>query len=172
SKANLKVDLKPNNGGVSSNAIVLTSKGADNLPTGGYSLSITPQQVVITGKAEGLFYGIQSLLQLMPAESTAAIKLPCVQVDDYPRFKYRGVMLDVCRHFFSVEFVKKYIDLIAAYKLNNFHWHLTDDQGWRVEIKKYPKLTQVSSQRAQTLIGEDYDRNPQQFDNTPYGGYY
>src|SRR5258708_19223744 len=81
-------------------------------------------------------------------------------------------MVEVCRHFFSVEFVKKYIDLMAAYKLNNFHWHLTDDQGWRIEIKKYPRLTEVGSQRAQTVIGNYHDRTPQQFDNTPYGGYY
>lgn len=172
SKANLKVTLKPNTASASSNTIILTSKGADNLPAGGYNLTITPQQITITGKAEGLFYGIQSLIQLIPAEGTAAIKLPCVQINDYPRFKYRGVMLDVSRHFFSVEFVKKYIDLIASYKLNNFHWHLTDDQGWRIEIKKYPKLTQISSQRAQTVIGNYHDRTPQQFDNTPYGGFY
>jgi hexosaminidase len=154
------------------NSIVLTSKGADNLPEGGYNLTITPQQVTITGKGAGLFYGIQSLIQLIPADKGAVAKLPCLQIDDYPRFGYRGLMLDVARHFFSVEFVKKYIDLMAAYKLNNFHWHLTDDQGWRIEIKKYPKLTQISSQRAQTVIGNYHDRTPQQFDNTPYGGYY
>jgi len=172
SKAMLKVKLKPNTGMGSGNSIVLTSKGADNMPAGGYSLNITPQQIVIIGKDAGLFYGIQSLIQLMPLEKAATIKLPCLQIDDYPRFGYRGLMLDVSRHFFSVEFVKKYIDLMAAYKLNNFHWHLTDDQGWRIEIKKYPKLTQVSSQRAQTVIGNYHDRTPQQFDNTPYGGYY
>src|SRR6202012_4820876 len=80
--------------------------------------------------------------------------------------------LDVCRHFFSVEFVKKTIDLMAYYKLNNFHWHLTDDQGWRIEIKKYPRLTTIGSQRAQTVIGNYHDRPPQQYDNTPYGGFY
>ena len=171
-KAMLKVMLKPNTGAGAANSIILTSKGADNLPVGGYNLTITPQQVTITGKGAGLFYGIQSLIQLIPADKGAVAKLPCLQIDDYPRFGYRGLMLDVGRHFFSVEFVKKYIDLMAAYKLNNFHWHLTDDQGWRIEIKKYPKLTQVSSQRAQTVIGNYHDRTPQQFDNTPYGGYY
>jgi hexosaminidase len=171
-KAMLKVKLKPNTGAATANSIVLTSKGADNLPEGGYNLIITPQQVTITGKGAGLFYGIQSLIQLIPADKGAIAKLPCLQIDDYPRFGYRGLMLDVGRHFFSVEFVKKYIDLMAAYKLNNFHWHLTDDQGWRIEIKKYPKLTQISSQRAQTVIGNYHDRTPQQFDNTPYGGYY
>ncbi|MDB5090072.1 MAG: beta-N-acetylhexosaminidase [Mucilaginibacter sp.] len=171
-KAMLKVRLKPNSGAATANSIVLTSKGADNLPEGGYNLTITPQQITITGKGAGLFYGIQSLIQLIPGDKGAIAKLPCLQIDDYPRFGYRGLMLDVGRHFFSVEFVKKYIDLMAAYKLNNFHWHLTDDQGWRIEIKKYPKLTQISSQRAQTVIGNYHDRTPQQFDNTPYGGYY
>lgn len=171
-KAMLRIRIKPNNGRSTPNSIVLTSKGADNLPTGGYSLTITPQQIIINGKGAGLFYGIQSLIQLMPAERSGVAKLSCLQIDDYPRFGYRGLMLDVSRHFFSVEFVKKYIDLMAAYKLNNFHWHLTDDQGWRIEIKKYPKLTQISSRRAQTVIGNYHDRTPQQFDNTPYGGYY
>ncbi|MGF7040742.1 family 20 glycosylhydrolase [Mucilaginibacter lappiensis] len=154
------------------NVITLTSAGTDNLPAEGYRLTITPQQITVAGKGAGLFYGVQTLLQLMPAERSATTKLPCVQVEDYPRFGYRGAMLDVGRHFFSVEMVKKYIDLLATYKLNNFHWHLTEDQGWRIEIKKYPKLTQISSKRAQTLIGGYRDRTPQQFDNTPYGGFY
>jgi hexosaminidase len=171
-KAMLRVQLKPNNGTSVANSLVLTSTGTDNLPTDGYQLTITPQQIIIAGKGAGLFYGVQTLIQLMPLEHGATLKLPCVQIEDYPRFGYRGLMLDVCRHFFSVEFVKKYIDLMAAYKLNNFHWHLTDDQGWRIEIKKYPRLTQIGSQRAQTVIGNYHDRTPQQFDNTPYGGYY
>jgi hexosaminidase len=115
-KAMLKVKLKPNVAKGAANSIVLTSKGADNLPEGGYNLTITPQQVTITGKGAGLFYGIQSLIQLIPADKGAVAKLPCLQIDDYPRFGYRGLMLDVARHFFSVEFVKKYIDLMAAYK--------------------------------------------------------
>ncbi|MDB5007666.1 MAG: exo 3 [Mucilaginibacter sp.] len=171
-KAMLHVQPKANNGVSTSNSLVLTAAGTDNLPADGYRLTITPQQIIIAGKGAGLFYGIQTLIQLMPADKAAVAKLPCVQIEDYPRFGYRGLMLDVCRHFFSVEFVKKYIDVMAAYKLNNFHWHLTDDQGWRIEIKKYPKLTQVGSQRAQTVIGNYHDRTPQQFDNTPYGGYY
>ena len=170
--AMLHVQLKTNDGTSAANSIVLTSKGTDGLQTDGYRLIITPQQILIEGKGAGLFYGIQTLIQLMPADRAAVAKLPCVEIEDYPRFAYRGLMLDVCRHFFSVQFVKKYIDLMAAYKLNNFHWHLTDDQGWRIEIKKYPKLTQVGSIRAQTVIGNYHDRTPQQFDNTPYGGYY
>lgn len=154
------------------NLIRLTAAGTDGLPAEGYRLTITPEQVTVAGKGSGLFYGVQTLLQLMPLERSATAKLPCVQIEDYPRFGYRGAMLDVGRHFFSVEMVKKYIDLLAAYKLNNFHWHLTEDQGWRIEIKKYPKLTQIGSMRAQTLIGGYRDRTPQQFDNTPYGGFY
>ena len=171
-KAMLHVQLKTNNGASAPNSIVLTATGTDGLPADGYRLTITPQQILIAGKGTGLFYGIQTLIQLIPEERTAVINLPCLQIEDYPRFGYRGLMLDVCRHFFSVEFVKKYIDLMAAYKLNNFHWHLTDDQGWRIEIKKYPKLTQIGSQRAETVIGNYHDRTPQQYDNTPYGGYY
>jgi hexosaminidase len=167
----LKLPLKANNGSIP-NSIVLTAIGTDDLPAEGYHLTITPHQVLIAGKGAGLFYGIQTLIQLMPQDKEASFSLPCVQITDYPRFAYRGMMLDVCRHFFSVEMVKKYIDLMAAYKLNNFHWHLTDDQGWRIEIKKYPRLTQIASQRAQTVIGNYHDRTPQQYDNTPYGGYY
>lgn len=171
-KLNLRNELKIGDAGSAANSIVLTSKGTDNLPDQGYRLTITPQQIIIAGKGAGLFYGIQTVLQLIPVNREASIKIPCAQIEDYPRFGYRGLMLDVCRHFFSVEFIKKTIDLMAYYKLNNFHWHLTDDQGWRIEIKKYPRLTEIGSQRAQTVIGNYHDRTPQQFDNTPYGGYY
>jgi hexosaminidase len=171
-KLMLRNELKVNSTESIANSIVFTEKGTEGLPDQGYRLTITPQQIIVAGKGPGLFYGIQTLLQLIPADRTAAIKLPCAQIEDYPRFGYRGLMLDVCRHFFSVEFVKKTIDLMAYYKLNNFHWHLTDDQGWRIEIKKYPRLTEIGSQRAQTVIGNYHDRTPQQFDNTPYGGFY
>ncbi len=171
-KLMLHNSLKINNGASVENSIVFTDKGTENLPEQGYRLTITPKQIILAAKGAGLFYGIQTLIQLIPAERTASIKLPCSQIEDYPRFGYRGLMLDVCRHFFSVEFVKKTIDLMAYYKLNNFHWHLTDDQGWRIEIKKYPRLTEIGSQRAQTVIGNYHDRTPQQYDNTPYGGYY
>jgi len=168
----LPLQLKTNDGSGAANSIVLTAAGTDNLPPDGYRLTITPQQILVAGKGAGLFYGIQTLIQLIPEGNNPVVKLPCVQIEDYPRFAYRGLMLDVCRHFFSVEFIKKYLDLMATYKLNNFHWHLTDDQGWRIEIKKYPKLTEIGSQRSQTVIGNYHDRTPQQFDNTPYGGYY
>jgi len=172
SKKMLNIHPKANDGNTIVNSIVLTSAGTDGLPAEGYRLTITPEKITIAGKGAGLFYGIQTLIQLIPAEGMASISLPCVQIEDYPRFGYRGMMLDVCRHFFSVEFVKKYIDLMAAYKFNTFHWHLTDDQGWRIEIKKYPRLTTIGSQRAQTVIGNFHDRTPQQFDNTPLGGFY
>ena len=157
---------------ITNNVLRLTSVGADALPKDGYHISITPTSITLVGKAAGLFYGIQTLIQLMPVERAAVAKLPCVEIDDYPRFNYRGMHLDVSRHFFSVEAVKRYLDVMAMYKLNNFHWHLTDDQGWRIEIKKYPKLTSVGSMRARTLIGNYHDFYPFQYDNTPYGGYY
>ncbi|AMR33227.1 beta-N-acetylhexosaminidase [Mucilaginibacter sp. PAMC 26640] len=167
---NKQVGLR--NANVNSNTIYLTANGTEGLPAEGYRLTITPQQITVVGKGAGLFYGIQTLMQMMPLERNATAKLPCAVIEDYPRFGYRGVMLDVSRHFFSVEMVKRYIDIMAVYKLNTFHWHLTDDQGWRIEIKKYPRLTQVASIRAQTVIGNYRDRTPQQYDNTPHGGFY
>jgi hexosaminidase len=172
-RLNLHNELKIGDAGSAGSSIVLTSKGTENLPDQGYKLIISSQQVVIAGKGAGLFYGIQTLLQLIPVDHSASIKIPCAEIEDYPRFAYRGIMLDVCRHFFPVEYIKKTIDMMAYYKLNNFHWHLTDDQGWRIEIKKYPRLTEIGSQRAQTLIGSSHNRAlPKQYDGMPYGGYY
>ena len=133
-------------------AIVLTSAGADKLPAEGYKIAISTKKITITGKGAGLFYGVQSVMQLMP-EKENKIMIQTAEINDFPRFKYRGMHLDVGRHFFPVSFIKKYIDLMAQYKLNNFHWHLTEDQGWRIEIKKYPKLTTVGSSRNGTMIG-------------------
>ena len=166
----LNIKPKINPGRVTDNSIIFTAAGTDGLPAEGYHLTITPKNITIAAKGAGLFYGIQTLMQLMPLERTATATLPCMQVEDYPRFSYRGLMLDVSRHFFSVAFVKKYIDLMAMYKLNNFHWHLTDDQGWRIEIKKYPKLTEIGSKRPETLIGSYRTTGP--YDNTPVNGYY
>ncbi len=171
-KTALRIRPKQYSGQGNNNSLVLTSVGSENLPVDGYRLTITPQSITVVGKGAGLFYGIQTLIQLIPMDHPAAISIPCARIEDFPRFKYRGFMLDVSRHFFSVTYIKKYIDLMATYKLNNFHWHLSDDQGWRVEIKKYPKLTEIASRRAETLIGNYHDRQPQQFDNTPYGGFY
>jgi hexosaminidase len=106
---------------VGQRAIIFTSAGAEKLPAEGYTIQITPTQVKLIGTEVGLFYAVQSLMQLMPDKVNSQIKLPAVEINDYPRFKYRGMHLDVSRHFFSVAFVKKYIDLMAQYKLNNFH---------------------------------------------------
>jgi hexosaminidase len=148
--------------------IILTDKGAEKLPKEGYKLTITPHRVTIIGKDAGLFYGIQTLIQLLPAEHTAPQTLQCVVINDAPRFGYRGMMLDVSRHFFTVPQVKKVIELMAEYKLNNFHWHLVDGQGWRIEIKKYPKLTEVGGYRMQTMFGTNRDWP----DELTYGGFY
>ncbi|MCZ4222343.1 beta-N-acetylhexosaminidase [Pedobacter rhodius] len=134
-------------------SILLTSVGADVLPAEGYTIKVTPNQIILTGKGAGLFYAIQSVMQMMPDKIADKIIIPAVDINDYPRFTYRGTMLDVGRHFFPISFIKKYIDQLAYYKINTFHWHLTDDQGWRLEIKKYPKLTSVGSVRNGTIIG-------------------
>jgi hexosaminidase len=139
--------------GLRQRTIVLTSVGADKLPPEGYTIQINDAQVKLTGSEKGLFYAVQSLMQLMPARSNDKIMLPAVEINDYPRFKYRGLHLDVGRHYFPISFIKKYIDIIAQYKLNTFHWHLTEDQGWRIEIKKYPKLTEVGAVRNGTILG-------------------
>jgi hexosaminidase len=142
----------------------------------GYQLVVDKAGVQITAAGgAGLFYGTQTLLQLLPPRATATASVPYVRINDEPAFRWRGGMLDVCRHFFPVSFVKKYIDFLAAYKLNTFHWHLTDDQGWRIEIKKYPKLTQVSAFRKETLVGAQQTfKTPAEFkyDGQPYGGFY
>lgn len=117
----------------------------------------------------GLFYGIQTFLQLLPEKGTSDRIAP-VNIIDYPRFPYRGLHLDVSRHFFPASFIKQYIDWLAFHKFNYFHWHLTDDQGWRIEIKKYPELQKIASTRKETLIG--HAGIPENFDGTPYGGFY
>jgi len=145
-------------------------------PGEGYGLEVTPKKVTITAKGSaGAFYAFQTIRQLLPREipsekvvSGVKWTLPCVKIEDAPRFGWRGLMLDVGRHFQPVEFVKKFIDGMALHKFNVFHWHLTEDQGWRIEIKKYPRLTKVGSRRAQTVIG----RNSETYDGTPHGGFY
>ena len=132
-----------------------------------YELKIEPKRIRIKGGGPGRFYAQQSLEQLI---FNSKGKLKCQTIVDAPRFKWRGMHLDVSRHFFSVEFIKKYIDILAMHKMNTFHWHLTDDQGWRIEIKKYPKLTQVGGFRKETIVGKNF--NPYKGDGKPYGGYY
>ena len=146
----------------------------------GYTLSVEYDAIIISGKtATGIFYGIQSLLQLLPIEiengvnDVIEITIPAVEINDSPRYAYRGMHLDVGRHFFSVASVKRYIDLIAMHKMNTFHWHLTEDQGWRIEIKKYPKLTEVGGFRKGTAVGLAGTRNaPYTYDDIKYGGFY
>lgn len=158
-----------------SNMIILTCQGVDIPQTAeGYALEVNPDNISIKAKGpKGVFYGVQTLLQMLPPEIMAfthpeTIKpIPSCQIVDSPRFAYRGMHLDVCRHIFPVEFIKKYIDLMALYKMNTLHWHLTDDQGWRIEIKKYPLLTQIGSMRKGTQIGK-----ASRIDNQPYGGFY
>ena len=138
-----------------------------------YNLSVNSKGVTITASApNGLFYGVQTLIQLMPAsrKRLAEVVLPAVEIKDSPRFAWRGLHLDVGRHFMPVEFLKKYLDYMAMHKFNTFHWHLTEDQGWRIEVKKYPLLTEIGSVRKETLIG--HGRNPKNYDSIPYGGYY
>lgn len=156
----------------SSNFIRLSTKRFIRPPEneGRYTLNVTPTSVAVEGDTyQGTFYGVQSLIQLLPVQPSASLKLPGVSITDQPRFRYRGLHLDVCRHFYDVDFIKKYIDYIALHKMNYFHWHLTDDQGWRIEIKKYPRLTEVGGCRNGTIIGR-YPGTGN--DSIRYCGYY
>ncbi len=137
-----------------------------------YHLTVSPKGVVLESpSANGLFYGIQSLLQLMPPikQKLSEVVIPSVEIKDSPRFAWRGLHLDVGRHFMPKEFVLKFIDYMAIHKFNTFHWHLTEDQGWRIEIKKYPRLTEVGSIRKETLVGHYGSKT---YDGTPTGGFY
>ena len=145
----------------------------------GYLLTITPKNVIIKAKsAIGLFYGVQTLRQLMPVEVESplvveglVLSVPACEIKDEPRFGYRGMHLDVGRHMFPIAYIKRYIDMISLHKMNKFHWHLTEDQGWRIEIKKYPKLTEIGAFRKETLVGHGGKR-PYTYDGKTYGGFY
>ena len=154
----------------SSNAIILAVDSTMGHPEG-YKLQITPEKVLLTGGSEaGVFYGIETIpkaLQLLKDGKVAAA-LPAGTVTDFPRFRYRGFMIDVGRHFFPVSYLKQMIDLMALHNINYFHWHLTEDQGWRIEIKKYPKLTEIGSKRDSTII----DWETKKFDGKPHSGFY
>jgi len=150
------------------NAISFSIKNIS--PKEGYQLTVSGQKTNLTGNdAAGLFYGMQTLIQMIPMQGNYPLVIPQLSITDYPRFQYRGMHLDVARHFASVDFLKKYIDYLAFHKFNTFHWHLTDDQGWRIEIKKYPLLTQIGGYRAQTLVGR-YGSDV--YDGKRYGGFY
>mgnify|MGYP001072654103 FL=1 len=160
----LKVTDEP----VTSNAIILaTGLNADNAEA--YQLKVTQDNVTITGTSEaGTFYGIQTLRKSLPITNKGDISLPAAEINDYPRFSYRGVHLDVSRHFFPADSVKHFIDMMALHNINRLHWHLTDDQGWRIEIKKRPELTTIGSKRSETVIGH----NSGEYDGIPYNGFY
>lgn len=145
----------------------------------GYVLNTEKRIEIKANKGAGLFYGVQTLLQLLPPavySKTATnfeLLLPAVVIHDQPRYEYRGMHLDPCRHFFSVDFTKKYLDYMAYHKLNKFHWHLTEDQGWRIEIKKHPRLIEIGSKRSGTMIlSHDVAWKEQQYDTIPVEGYY
>lgn len=134
-----------------------------------YNINIDNKNIIITGSSEaGVFYGIQTLRKSIAVNQSLKIEMPAVKISDEPRFGYRGMMLDVSRHFCSLDSVKRWIDMLALHNMNVFHWHLTDDQGWRIEIKKYPGLTEIGSKRTETVIG----RNSGKYDGIPHGGFY
>ena len=136
-----------------------------------YEIKITSKQVVIQGAdAAGVFYGIQTLRKSLPIAPGATLQaqLPCGTIRNWPNFSYRGMHLDPCRHFFPLDSVKVYLDMMAMHQMNQFHFHLSEDQGWRIEIKKYPELTQVGAYRDGTVIGH----NGNKYDAIRHGGYY
>jgi hexosaminidase len=135
-----------------------------------YKLNVTNKTISVSGKEIGQFYALQSLMQILPVELKGKTKIAGMEIVDEPRFKYRGMHLDVGRHFMPLAFVKKYIDLMSQYKFNQFHWHLTEDQGWRIEIKKYPKLTEIGSKRKETMLGKNF--LPYKGDGIPIEGFY
>ena len=148
---------------------ILLQLAPDAGQTEGYNLKVTPNQVTITGGSEaGVFYGIQTLRKSVADAKGATVTLPCVEINDAPRFAYRGNMLDVSRHIFTMDSLKRHIDMLALHNINRFHWHLSEDQGWRIEIKSRPLLTEKGSMRNETVIG----RNSGKYDGTPYGGFY
>ena len=173
------IKLKPG-GELHENVPTIVFDSIPGMEKEAYKLSVTPQQIKITASTpNGFYYGLQTLYQLLPVAiyskeraRNAEWSVPCVEIEDTPTFRYRGAMLDVCRHFASIDYIKKFIDVLAVHKMNTFHWHLTDDQGWRIEIKKYPKLTEIGSQRSETMVDYFYTHYPFKYDGKPHGGYY
>jgi hexosaminidase len=176
----VQVQQQPNNGNAKGTIVLTTKDAKAGLGPEGYELSVTPDSVTIrAAESAGLFYGVQSFLQLIPPQASNAAPtvakdplIPCVEIEDQPRFKWRGVMLDVCRHFFTKEEVKQLLDTMVVYKLNTFHWHLSDDQGWRIEIKKYPRLTEVGAWRKGVGFGLDPKATTSYGSDGRYGGFY
>jgi len=135
-----------------------------------YVLKVNASNITVQGAGAGLFYGLQTLMQIFALEN-GAVKLPCVNIEDWPRYAYRGIMQGVGYHFYPVSFIKSQIDMLARYKMNVYHWHLTEDHGWRIEIKKYPKLTSVGAFRAGTQVS-NYNNEYTGNDKLHYGGFY
>lgn len=149
--------------------LIVLSLGLQSDNPDAYKITVDANKIDIVGASEsGVFYGIQTIRKSIPLGKAAEVEMPAVVINDAPRFAYRGMMLDVSRHFFSVDEVKTFIDMLALHNVNKFHWHLTEDQGWRIEIKKYPLLTEIGSKRTETVIGH----NSGKYDGTPYGGFY
>ncbi|WP_347156874.1 beta-N-acetylhexosaminidase [Pontibacter chitinilyticus] len=168
----LRLPLLPVNGTAPKDGIYLEQDTVSVTKKEMYLLQAGQGAVTIKARSiNGIVYGIQTLLQLLPLEQTSSLQVEPVQIVDFPQFAYRGMHLDVSRHIFPVAFIKKYIDYLTFHKFNTFHWHLTDDQGWRIESKKYPKLNTIGSWRKATLIGHFNDK-PVRYDSTRYGGYY
>ncbi|MGH7554736.1 MAG: beta-N-acetylhexosaminidase [Longimicrobiales bacterium] len=175
----LALPLVPEDGLAAGRGAIRITLVQDAAPAGeGYRVEVTPRGVLLSASTvAGLTHGLQTLRQLLPSVVERTIPfpgmrwaIPAVTIDDAPRFSYRGMHLDVGRHFFPVDFIKRYIDLLALYKFNTFHWHLTEDQGWRIEIRKYPRLTSVAAWRKETVVEKNFD--PYIGDGTPYGGFY
>ena len=167
-KAQTGIELQVQAGEGGKGGIVLQLGLANDNPEA-YQLKVDASQVVISSPSEaGVFYGIQTLRKAVDVAEGSNVELPAVEIKDQPRFGYRGMMLDVGRHFFSMNEIKTYIDMMALHNINRFHWHLSEDQGWRIEIKKYPKLTEIGSMRKETVIGH----NSGKYDGKPYGGFY
>ena len=164
------LNLPVTEGMITSNGINLRVENVPNVAPEGYSLTVDKKRITIHASSEaGVFYGIQTLRKSLPDTITdGEIRFPAVKISDAPYYRYRGMHLDVGRHFFSVDFIKKYIDILTLHNLNTFHWHLTEDQGWRIEIKKYPKLTEIGSKRKESLLTDGSGK----FDGKPYGGFY
>lgn len=179
-KDNFGIDLQYGPKNRESNVIYISADSAD-IPNEGYFLFVNRTEISIYGGKAGIFYGLQTLLQLIHEDDSGMHKngamlppvttVPFCSIIDYPRFTWRGMHLDVARHFFPKENIKEYLRWMAMYKLNTFHWHLTDDQGWRIEIKKYPKLTTVGGWRKGTLIGH-FSEEPDRYDTITHGGFY
>ncbi len=162
--------------GVENDIVLRILDNKKDIQPEGYRLKVNSGNIsIVSVDGAGLFYGVQTLIQLLPDSMLTSkpeeINIPGWRITDSPRFHYRGMHLDVGRHFFPVKFIKQYLDMMAMYKFNTFHWHLTEDQGWRIEIKKYPKLTEIGAWRDSTLVGK-YSNRPQKWDGKRYGGFY